>query len=94
MNDISSVVCAFLNAAVPLNVVKSLALSGICFVADGDAFFCIIGPEKARRLIVPLPLSFVDISDPPSKDSDAEELRMFVEDCTNLICNFASDDGQ
>jgi hypothetical protein len=31
---ITSVVCAFLAGAVPLNIVKTFALSGICLVAD------------------------------------------------------------
>jgi hypothetical protein len=39
---ISSVVWAFLAAAVPLNVAKSFTLSGICLVADGDALLCTI----------------------------------------------------
>jgi hypothetical protein len=43
---IASVVCAFLVAAVPLNVVKTFALSGICAVADAGTPSAQYGPTE------------------------------------------------
>jgi hypothetical protein len=46
---IASVVCAFLATAVPLNIVKTFVLSGICLVADAGILFCTMRPNRAKR---------------------------------------------
>jgi hypothetical protein len=91
---IASVVCAFLAAAVPVNVVKSFRLSGICLIADEGVLLCTIQPDRAKRLLVPLPSLLGEISDPTSDESDEEELRVFVEECTPLVYDGVSDDEE
>jgi hypothetical protein len=68
IKHITSVVCAFLAAAAPLNIVKTFALSGICLVGDAGTLFCTIRPDRAKRLLLPLPSAFPDISDVTVED--------------------------
>jgi hypothetical protein len=82
---ISSVVCAFLAAAVPLNIVKTFELSGISLVSDEGTLLCTVRPELAKRVLVPLPVPMPEIPNPGSENSDEEELRIFVEECAQLL---------
>jgi hypothetical protein len=79
---ITSVVWAFLAAAVPVHIVNSFELFGICRVVH------------ARRLLIPLPSPFAEVLNPGSDDSDGEELRVFVEECAELLSDFGSDNDQ
>jgi hypothetical protein len=45
---IPSVVFAFLATAVPLNLVKTFTLSGICLVADAETLFYTLRPDRAK----------------------------------------------
>jgi hypothetical protein len=70
---------------VPWNVVKTFEISGICLVADGDVLLCTIRPEMAKRLLQPLPLALPEIADDGLDESDIEELKIFVEECAELL---------
>jgi hypothetical protein len=91
---IAAVVCAFLAAAVPVNVVRTFGLSGICLVADAGVLFCTIRPDRAKRLLLPLPSPYPEISDISDEDFDEEELKVFIEECTGLIGPFELEDEQ
>jgi hypothetical protein len=91
---IASVVCAFLAAAIPLNIVKAFALSGICLVADAGTLFCAIRLDRAKRLLLLLPSTFPDISDVTHDDRDEDALRIFIEECTDSIGPFKSEDEE
>jgi hypothetical protein len=89
---IATVVCSFLAAAVPLNIVKTFENSGISLVADRDVIFCTIRPERAKRLLVPLASTMPEISIGGSDESDTEELNLFVEECAELLYNLNGDE--
>jgi hypothetical protein len=82
---IASVVCAFLAASVPWNVVKTFKISGICLVADDGVLRCSVRPEMAERLNQPLPLALQEMADDESDGSDVEELQVFLEECADLL---------
>jgi hypothetical protein len=82
---IASVVCAFLAAAVPWNVVKTFKISGICLVADNGVLRCSVRPGMAKQLNQPLPSAVPEMADRGSDDSDVEELEVFVEECAGLL---------
>jgi hypothetical protein len=91
---IASVVCAFLAAAVPTNVVETFEISGICLVADAGRLFCTIRPDRAKRLLLPLPSPCPEIPDISDEDFDEEELKVFIEQCTDFIGPFELEDEQ
>jgi hypothetical protein len=91
---LSSVVCAFLSAAVPLNIVKTFAFSGIYLGTDAGTLFCTIRPDRAKRSLLPLPSAFPDISDVTDDDLDEDELKVFIEEYTDFIGPFKSGDDK
>jgi hypothetical protein len=91
---IASVVSAFLAAVIPLNIVKTFALSGICLVADAGTLFCTIQPDRAKRLFLPLQSAFPDISDVTGDDLNEDELKVFIKECTGFIGPFKSEDDE
>jgi hypothetical protein len=66
-------------------VVKTFKISGICLVADDGVLRCSVRPEMAERLNQPIPLAVPEIADGGSDESDAEELQVFLEECTDLL---------
>jgi hypothetical protein len=80
---VASVICTFLavGVAVPWNVVKTFEISGICLVADEGVFFWNIRAEMAKLVNQPLP----EMADCGSDDSALEELKVFVEECADLL---------
>jgi hypothetical protein len=91
---VASVVCAFLAAAVPLNIAKTFALSRIFLVADAGTLFCTLRPDRAKRLLRPLPSAFPYISDVADDDLDEDELQVFIEECTDFIGPFKSENDE
>jgi hypothetical protein len=91
---ITSVVCAFIAAAVPLNIIKTFALSVVCLVADAGILFCTKRPDRAKLLFLSLPSAFPDISDVTDDDFDEDELKVFFEECTDFIGSFKSEDDE
>jgi hypothetical protein len=91
---IASGVCAFLAVAIPLNIVKTFALSGICLSGDAGTLFCTIRPDRTKRLLLPLPSAFADISDVMNDDVDEDEPKVFIEECTDFISPFKSEDDE
>jgi hypothetical protein len=94
IKHIASVVCAFLAASVPLNVVKTFTLSGICLVADAGTLFCTIQPDRAKRLLLPLPSAFPHSLDVTDDDLDEDELKVVIEECMDCIGPFKSEDDE
>jgi hypothetical protein len=85
---IANIVCAFLAAAVQLNIVKSFELSGICLVADDGTILCVVRPEMAKRLLSPLPAPLLEIAQDlagESDDPDIGEVEVFIEECADLL---------
>jgi hypothetical protein len=88
---VASVVCAFLAAAVPWNVVKTFKVSGICLVADDGVLRCSVTPEMAKGLNQPLPSAVPEMADRGSDDSDVEELEVPVGECAGLLYDLAEE---
>jgi hypothetical protein len=88
---IARVFCSFLAAAVPIMIVKTFMLTGICLVKDGDHVHCTVRPDQARRLLVPPESCPPDIENSILGDSDEEEVRTYLEECADLLYNLDSD---
>jgi hypothetical protein len=81
---IAGVVCAFLAAAVPLTIVRTFEMSGICLVKDSAQLLCTIRPERAKRLLIPLPQILLEL-ETEVDDSDETESPAYLEECTKLL---------
>jgi hypothetical protein len=88
---IAGVVCAFLATAVPLTTVRTFEMSGICLVKDGAQLLCIIPPERAKRLLVPLPQILPEL-ETDTDDSDETESQASLEEWTDLLYDLESDE--
>jgi hypothetical protein len=83
---IALVVCSFLAAAVPVNIVRTFAMSGICLVKDGDQILCTVRPDHAKRLLIPFLPCFPVIGDrDDGEDSDAEGQQTYLDECAGLL---------
>jgi hypothetical protein len=85
---IANIVCAFLAAAVPSNIVNRFELSGNCLVADEGTIFCVLRPKMAKRRLSPLPAPLLEIAQDlasESDDADIGELEVFIEECADLL---------
>jgi hypothetical protein len=45
----------------------------MCLIKDGDQVACTVHLDQAKRLFMPIPPWFGEISDPESENSDTEE---------------------
>jgi hypothetical protein len=80
---IAQVVCAFLSAATPLNIVASFRNAGIGLVVDQDMVRCQVQPNSARCLLHPLEPPGVEI---PDEDAGADmEAELYIRECMDLI---------
>jgi hypothetical protein len=79
------VVCSFLAAAVPVNIVHTFSMSDICLVKDGDQIRCTVHPNQAKRLSIPLPPCFPEIGDRDDEYSDAEEQQAYLDERAGLL---------
>jgi hypothetical protein len=81
---IAGVVCAFLAATVPLMIVRTFEMSGICLIKDGAQLLCTIRPERAKRLLVPLPQILPEL-EIDVNDSNEAESQAYLEECAKLL---------
>jgi hypothetical protein len=81
---IPQVVCGFMSAGVPINIVASCRNAGIGLVVDEGVLRCRARPDRARCLLQSLePCLNVDI---PDEDSEADiEANLYIEECVDLI---------
>jgi hypothetical protein len=83
---IARIVYSLLAAAIPVNIVRTFAMSGIYLVKDGDRILCTVRPDQAKRLLIPLPPCFPGIGDRDgAEDSDAEEQQVYLDECAGLL---------
>jgi hypothetical protein len=73
-DHIAQVVCAFMAAAIPINVVGSFKNAGIALLNDEGSLLCYVNPEAIRCLLHPLhpalPGMSTDEEDEPDEDPD------------------------
>lgn len=90
---INRLLCAFLRAATPGNIVKSLENAGICVVPEvlesgSRRLLCQVRPEKARCLLFPieeiLPRPIPEVYDDEEENRGLEE-QLYLEACADLI---------
>jgi hypothetical protein len=92
---IARVVCSFLVAAVPVNIVRTFAMSGICLIKEGDQILCTVRPHQSKRLLIPLPPCFPEIGDRDyGEDSDAEKQQAYLEECMGLLYDLSLPDNE
>jgi hypothetical protein len=88
---IAGVICAFLAAAVPLTIIRTFKMSGMCLVKDGAQLLCTIHPERAKRLLVPLPQILPEL-ETDGDDSGEAESQAYLEECAELFYDLESDE--
>jgi hypothetical protein len=87
-DHIAKVVCSFMAAATPVNIVKTFCRAGICLVLDDGIVRCRVCPDHARCLLVPITTNLPSI---PDEDEDDMEAELYLEHCASLLFN--SDDA-
>jgi hypothetical protein len=87
----TTILRAFLAAAVPLTIVRTFEMSGICFVKNGAQLLCTIRPERAKLLLVPLPQILPEL-ETDADDSDEAESQAYLEECAELLDDLESDE--
>jgi hypothetical protein len=75
----AKVVCSFVTAATPVNVVKTFRRAGICLILDDGVLRYWIHPHRAQCLLVPIVTAL-----PPTPDKDEDE-----DDMKADLLNFA-----
>jgi hypothetical protein len=70
------------------------SISILCLVVDAGMLFCTMRPDRAKRLPLPLPSPCPEIPDISDEDFDEEELKGFIEACTDFIGPFELEDEQ
>jgi hypothetical protein len=78
------VMCSFL-AGVPVNIVCTLMMNGICLIKDRDQVLCVVCPDQARRLPIPLSPCLGEIAEPDSDNSHADQEQADLEECAGLF---------
>jgi hypothetical protein len=81
------VVCSFLEAAVPVNPVRTVMEGGICLIKDGDQVLCRARFDQARQLLISLPPCFGEIANPERDNSDANGEQAYLEECAGILDN-------
>jgi hypothetical protein len=72
IKHMAGVVCTFLAASVPLAIVRTFEMSGICLVKDGAQLLCTIRPERTKRLLIPLPQILPELETDADDPDEAE----------------------
>jgi hypothetical protein len=74
-DQIAQVVCAFMGAATPIDVISTFKNAGIGLLNDEGSLLCDVNPEVIRCLLHPLhpalPDMLTDEEDDPDEDSDS-----------------------
>jgi hypothetical protein len=78
-------------AAVPFMIVRTFEMSGMYRVKDGTQFLCTIRPERAKRLLVPLPQILRELESDPD-DSDEAESQAYLKEWAELLYDLGSDE--
>jgi hypothetical protein len=87
-DHIAKVVCSFMAAATPVNIVKTFRRAGICLVLDDDIVRCRVCRDRAHYLLDPITASLLPI---PDEDEDDMEADLYLEHRASLLFN--SDDA-
>jgi hypothetical protein len=83
---IAQVVSSFMSAASPLNIVKTFGMSGIGLIVDDEGILrCLVQPDKARRLLIPISVQIPDPGTTADDTSDDQEIRAFTEEVSDLL---------
>jgi hypothetical protein len=91
IKHIAGVVCAFLAATLSFTIVRIFEMSGICLVKDGAQRLCTVRPERAKRLLVPLPQILLEL-ETDADDSNEAESQAYLEECAELLYDLESDE--
>jgi hypothetical protein len=84
-SHIAQVVCSFMSAATPLNILRTFSLSGICVMCDEGILRCQVRMEGARRILVQFGRPVPGCDEPTDGASDEGEIRAFQEEMAELL---------
>jgi hypothetical protein len=75
-----------MSAAIPLNIVKTFSLSGICVIVDDEGVLrCQVRPDKARWLLTALAISIPEWDEIGEATSDDHEIHAFGKEMADLL---------
>jgi predicted sugar kinase len=78
-DHIAKVVCAFMSAATPVNIVKTFERAGIGVAVDDGVLRCRVCPDMRRLLLMPMIPAVID------DDNDDLEAELYRGQCTSLL---------
>jgi hypothetical protein len=82
---IAQVVCSFMAAATPVNVVRTFRNAGIVLVVGNTRLFCRVDPTQARYLLRPLPEENPRVNEMTEGEQERLEEEMYVQECADAI---------
>jgi hypothetical protein len=82
---IAQVVCAFMAAAVPVNIVQTFRNAGIVLVVADNQLFCKVEPARARCLLQPNTDERVEGDVLTEEDREHLEAELYVQECAGII---------
>jgi hypothetical protein len=85
MQHAAQVVCEFLSAAVPLNVIKRLRNADIDVVVDENHLCCRVFPGLARCILNPASLRLILIPEETEDEAIETEMESYLEECFQLL---------
>lgn len=86
--------CAFLSAAVPLNVIKSLRNADIDVVVDENHLCCRVFPGLARCILNPASLRLIPIPEETEDETVETEIESYLEECCQLLYDLDAPDEE
>jgi hypothetical protein len=81
----AQVVGSSLSAAVPLNIIKTFALSGICVIAGEGILRCQLKMEKVRWILVQFSLEIPGCDERSDAASEDDEIQGFQKEVAALL---------
>jgi hypothetical protein len=90
----AQVVCAFLSAAVPLNVIKSFRKPGIDVFIDENCLCCRVFHGLARSILNPVSLRPVPIPEETEDEAAETDMKLALEECCELLHDLDAPDEE
>jgi hypothetical protein len=82
---IAQVVCAFMSAAVPVNIVQSFRNAGVILAVVDNKVFCKVEPRQARCLLQPITGDKTEVEEVAGEDREHVEEELYVQECADMI---------
>jgi hypothetical protein len=89
---VAQVVCAFMSAATPLNVIKSFRSAGADVFLDDDRLSCRVHPGLARCWLNPATLQLMPMLEETEDEATETDMNLYADECCELLYDLDTSD--